>query len=173
VEGWQGWKSVGLPTVKFWCHCIKSISDNTSLSCNIQEYVYLHITLILFIKSSDFFQYLTYQILLKHSNQLFTTSVILLLLPPFYGPLSRTTQTRMSWYQKKHSPTHLSWSSSNLYQVLPSTTIHSTLPVQFTCLTIFLHNLSPSPLWSTSWSGALHLKLHSIHFFTESVPYFL
>jgi len=45
-----------------------------------------------------------------------------------------------------------SWSSS-LYQLLPSTTIHSILPVQITCLAIFLHNLSPHPLWSTSWSG--------------------
>jgi len=36
-----------------------------------------------------------------------------------------------------------SWSSSNLYQLLPSTTIHSILPVQITCLAIFSHNLSP------------------------------
>jgi len=35
--------------------------------------------------------------------------------------------------------------------------IHSILPVQITCLAIFLHNLSPCPLWSTSWSAALHL----------------
>jgi len=41
------------------------------------------------------------------------------------------------WYQKKHSPTHLSWSLSNLYQLLPSTTTHSIIPVQFTCLTIY------------------------------------
>ena len=34
-----------------------------------------------------------------------------------------------------------SW-SSNLYQ-LPSTTIHSILPIQITCLAIFLRNLSP------------------------------
>jgi len=59
-------------------------------------------------------------------------------------------------YQKKHSLTHLSWSSSNHYQLLPPTTIYSIIPLQFTCLTIFLHNLSPRPLWSTSWSGALH-----------------
>jgi len=58
-----------------------------------------------------------------------------LLLQPLYGPLPGTT--RVSWYQKKHSPTHLSWSSSNLYQLLPSTTFHSILPVQITCLTIF------------------------------------
>jgi len=35
-----------------------------------------------------------------------------------------------------------SWSSSNHYQLLPSTTIHSILPVQITCLAIFVHNLS-------------------------------
>ena len=32
-----------------------------------------------------------------------------------------------------------SWSSSNLYQLFPSTTIHSILLVQITCLAIFLH----------------------------------
>jgi len=50
-----------------------------------------------------------------------------------------------------------SWSSSSLYQLLPSTTIHSILLVQITCLAVFLHNLSPCPLWFTSWFGALHL----------------
>jgi len=39
-----------------------------------------------------------------------------------------------------------SWSSSNLYRLLPSTTIHSILPVQITCLAVFLHNLCPRPL---------------------------
>jgi len=41
---------------------------------------------------------------------------------------------------------------SNLYQLLPSTTVHSTLPVQIACqvvqiacLATFLHNLSPHP----------------------------
>jgi len=54
-----------------------------------------------------------------------------------------------------------SWSSPNLYQLLPTTTIHSILPVQTACLAIFLHNLCPCPLWSTSWSGALHLIFHT------------
>ena len=62
---------------------------------------------------------------------------------------------------KKHSPTPLSWSPTILYQHLPSTTIDSILPDQFTCLTIFLHNFSPSPLWSTSRSAALHFILHT------------
>jgi len=66
-------------------------------------------------------------------------------------------------------------SSSNLYQLLPSTTIHSILPVEITCLAIFLHNLFPCPLWSTTWSGALHLIfhtfLHSISvFFSQHMP---
>jgi len=67
-----------------------------------------------------------------------------------------------------------SW-SSNLYQLLPSTTIHSILPVQITCFAIFLHNLSPRPLWSTSWSGALHLIFHTFLrpisvFFSHHMP---
>jgi len=90
-----------------------------------------------------------------HTADKFVFTKLLLVLRPFYGALSGTTQ-----YQKKHSPTHLSWSSTFPYQLLPSTMIHSIIPVQFTCLTVFLHNLSPSPLWSTSWSGALHFTLH-------------
>jgi len=39
--------------------------------------------------------------------------------------------------------------------------IHSILPLQIACLAIFLHNLSARPLWSTTWSGALHLIFHT------------
>jgi len=86
----------------------------------------------------------------------------------FYGPLSGTN--RVSRYQKKHSPTHQpSWSSSNLYQFLPSNTIHSILLVQTACLAIFLHNLS-TPFWSTSWSGALHLIFHTVLVYCHSYP---
>ena len=68
-----------------------------------------------------------------------------------------------------------SWSSSKLYQLLPSTTIHSILLVQITCLAIFLHNLFPCPVWFTSWSGALHLIFHTfLHpirvFFLQHMP---
>ena len=68
-----------------------------------------------------------------------------------------------------------SWSSSNLYQLLPSTTIHSILLVQITCLAIFLHNLFSCPLWSASWFGALHLIFHTlVHpisvFFSQHMP---
>jgi len=53
--------------------------------------------------------------------------------------------------------------------------IHSILPVQIMCLAIFLHNPSPCPLWSTSWSGALHLIFHIfLHpisvFFSQHMP---
>jgi len=41
---------------------------------------------------------------------------------------------------------HLSWSSTILYLLPPSATIHSIVRVQFTYLTVFLHNLSPSSL---------------------------
>ena len=63
-----------------------------------------------------------------------------------------------------------SWSLSSLYQLLPSTTIHSILLVQITCLAIILHNLFPCTLWSTSWSGAS--TSYAIHFFTQSVSSF-
>jgi len=48
--------------------------------------------------------------------------------------------------------------------------IHSILPVQFTCLTVFLHNLSPNPLWSISCLEPT--ILYSIHFFTQSLSSF-
>ena len=39
---------------------------------------------------------------------------------------------------------HLSWSSTILCLFPPSTMIHSIITVQFTCLTVFLHNLTPT-----------------------------
>jgi len=64
-----------------------------------------------------------------------------------------------------------SWSSSNHHRLLPSTVIHSILPVQIMCLTVFLYNLCPHPLWSTCWSGALHLIFHT--FFHPVIVFFL
>jgi len=71
---------------------------------------------------------------------------------------------------------HLSWLSSILHQFPPSTTIHSNLPVQFTCLIVFLHNLPPSPLWPTSWSGtstsySTYFFIHSLSSFCNTCPY--
>ena len=59
------------------------------------------------------------------------------------------------------SDSHQSWSSNIFYQLPPSTMIHSILLVQLTCLTVIFHNLSPRPLWSTSWSGTLYFILHT------------
>jgi len=56
---------------------------------------------------------------------------------------------------------HLSWSSIILYLLRPSTMIHSILPDSM-CLTVFLHSLPPSPLWSISCSGTLHFILHTL-----------
>jgi len=57
----------------------------------------------------------------------------------------------------------------------PSTTIHGILSIQSTCFTVFFHNLSPSLLWSTSWSGTIHFILHTflnpiIIFFLQHSP---
>ena len=70
---------------------------------------------------------------------------------------------------------HPSWSSITLYLLPPSAKIHIILPVQFMCLTIFLQNLSPSPLWFTSWTGILHFILRTflhpiIVFFLQYIP---
>ena len=53
--------------------------------------------------------------------------------------------------------------------------IHSILPVQFMCLTVFLHSLSSRPLSSTSWSDTLHFILHTflhpiIVIFSQHMP---
>jgi len=81
---------------------------------------------------------------------------------PFNGLWSGTT--RVGRYQKKLTHSHPSWSSDILYQLPPFTTIHDIHSVHFTCLTVLSYNLSPSPLWSSSWSWTLNF----IHFFTQS-----
>ena len=63
------------------------------------------------------------------------------------------------------------WSSDIVYHLPPVTTIHGILFVQFTCLTILSNNLSPGPIWFSSWSWAFNFILsasYSIHFFTQS-----
>jgi len=66
---------------------------------------------------------------------------------------------------------HLFQSSIILYLLPPSIVIYGILPVQFTWLTAFFHNLSPSFLWSTSWSGTLHFILHT--FLHSIIVFFL
>jgi len=67
---------------------------------------------------------------------------------------------------------HLSWSSIILYLLNPFIINNSILPIQFTCLTVFLHNLSPSFLWSTWLTHfILHIFLHTIIvFFSLHMP---
>ena len=77
--------------------------------------------------------------------------------------------------EETFSHSHQSWSSAIFYQLPPSTTIHSILPVQVMCLTVFLHNLCPSPLRSTSLSVTLHFILHTffhpiVVFFSQHMP---
>ena len=72
--------------------------------------------------------------------------LLLLLLQPFYGSLDFDPglpvpeETSIHW--------HLSWSSIIPYLLPTSFTI---LLVQFTCLTVFFDNISPSFLWSASY----------------------
>ena len=70
---------------------------------------------------------------------------------------------------------HLSQSSIVPYLLHPSNMIHGIRLVQSTHLTVFIHNLSPSFLWSASWSGTLHFTLctflHPITvFFSQHMP---
>jgi len=59
---------------------------------------------------------------------------------------------------------------SRPYLLPPSITIHGILPVQFTCMAVFFHNLSPSFLWS--FSCLTPSTSYSIHFFTQSLSCF-
>ena len=90
----------------------------------------------------------------------------------FYGPLSKTTRELVPEETFTHS--HLSWSSTILHQLPTSTTVHRILHVKFTCLTVFSHNLSPSPLWSTSWSDTVDFILNTVKMhqnFLGATPY--
>ena len=79
---------------------------------------------------------------------------------PFNGLRPRTT--RVGRYQKKHSPIHAHpnhrTSFINFLHLLLST-LHSILFIQFTCLTVLFDNLSPGPLWTSSW--VLNPLLHT------------
>ena len=92
---------------------------------------------------------------------------------PFYGPLSGTTwvsRTRVSQYQKKHSPTH----HPDHHPIFIS--FFHLLPSIASSLFNYVHgNLFAQPL---SMSSGLPLGLepttsYSIHFFTQSVSSFL
>ena len=75
---------------------------------------------------------------------------------------------------RRNTHSHPSWSSDILYQLPSFTTIHSILCVQFMCLTFLFDNLSPGPLWSSSWSWTLyfihHAFLHPVIIFSQHMP---
>ena len=95
---------------------------------------------------------------------------------PFYGSLD-FVQDNLDEAVREETFTHshLSWLSVISYLLPPSIAILGILPVQFTCLTVFFHNLSPSFLWSTSWPDILQFILHMflhpiIVFFLQHMP---
>jgi len=69
---------------------------------------------------------------------------------------------QVSWYQKKHSPTHIYSDHRSSFICF----LHLLWSMAFALFNLhawfFLHDLSPRPLWSTSWSGTLHFILHPI-----------
>jgi len=95
---------------------------------------------------------------------------------PFYGSVDFVCDNPGEPVpEETFTHTHLSWSSIVPYMLHPSNTIHGFLPVQFTCLTVFFHNLCPTFLWSASWPGTLHFILHTflhpiVVFFSQHMP---
>ena len=82
----------------------------------------------------------------------------------------------VSRYQKKHTPTHHPDHHAIFISFfhLPRSIASSLFKLR--AWQSFLHNLFPCPLWSTSWSGALHLIFHTfLHlirvFFLQHMPY--
>jgi len=83
---------------------------------------------------------------------------------PFYGSLDFVRDNQGEPVpEETFTHSHQSWSSVIPYLLPPSITI---LPVQFTCLTVFFHNLSLSFLLSTSWPGTLNYSIPIIVFFS-------
>jgi len=97
---------------------------------------------------------------------------LLLQQQPFYGSLDFVRYNLGEPVpEETFTYSHLSWSSIIPYLLPPSFTTYGILLVQFMCLTVFFHNLSPSFLWS----GILHFILHAfvhpiIVFFSQHMP---
>jgi len=66
---------------------------------------------------------------------------------------------------------HLTWSSIIPYLLPPSITIHGILSIQFTCLTVFFHNLSLQVFFGLPL-GLAPSTSYSIYFFTQSLSSF-
>jgi len=68
---------------------------------------------------------------------------------------------RVGRYQKKHSPTHTQPDHRTSCIIFLHLQWSMASSVHFTCLTILSDNLSPGPLWSSSWSWTLNFILHT------------
>jgi len=75
--------------------------------------------------------------------------------------LSGTTRVSRYISEETFTHSHLAWSSIIPYLLPPSITIHGIVSVQFTCLTVFLHNLR---------TGYLGLAPSSLNDGNGSVP---
>jgi len=105
---------------------------------------------------------------IDHSITTTTTTTTTTLLQPFYSPLSKTTQ--VSQYQKKHSPTHLSWSLSNL-----NSFFHLLRSIASSLFNLCVWQSFRTTLVEVVFGLCLGLEpstSHSIHFFTRSVSSF-
>ena len=123
-----------------------------------------HVTLSSGTSEKDF------QIYLENDHQnggsmFAVSSMVLLLLRPFYGPLSGTAW--VSRYQKQHSPTH----HPDHHPIFISFFhLRSILPVQLMCLTVFFAqplsklSLAYLLLWSPPPRTAYILHLVSVFF---------
>ena len=78
---------------------------------------------------------------------------------PFNGLLSGTT--RVGRYQKKHSPTLTHPDDQTSFIIFLHLQRSMVYSVQFTNLTVLSDNLSPGPLWSSSWTSTLNFILHA------------
>jgi len=92
---------------------------------------------------------------------------------PFNCLLSETT--RVGQYHKKHSPTHTHPDHRTSFIIfLHLQRSMASSFVQFTSLTVLSDNLSPGPLWSSSWPWTLnfilHAFLHPFIIFSQHMP---
>jgi len=84
---------------------------------------------------------------------------------PFYGSGFCLGQPVWAGTRRNIHPLTPNWSSIIPYLFPLPITIHGIFPVQFTCLTVFFHNRSPSFIWSTSWPGTLHFTFGETYVF--------
>ena len=75
------------------------------------------------------------------------------LLQPFYSPLSGST--RVSWYQKQHSPTH---TYADHHYPLSAASISSLFKLR-ACQSFCTTSVQE---WSTSWSGTFHFTFTTL-----------